>query len=570
MISIEKAYKLAKTAHNKQKRLSGEPYFSHCQAVFDIIKNEWGIEDENILCAAYLHDCLEDSNVTIKELSKKFNLEIATLVDGVTKLKSDKDTIKKLLSISYLNPGVAIIKLADRLHNIRTLKFMPLRKRIVKSRETLDIYARLAESLGIWNVKNELEDKSYFYLSPRSYKKIKKQIDQDSRTQENFLSFIKSQLSQLLADNNIDTKIEIRQNGLYSLKRKREKWAIAGWCQPNNFNRINDLISIRCLTNNLADVYLALEIIHQHFGKIVDYQKYDEFIGANTPVNGYSAIQTTLEFPEGPVEIGITTKELEEFHIWGVVSLLRTKNPNLSDYIFKLVFTPSGAIRFLPKQATGIDFAYQLNPQLGADMTAILIDNDQFPPSAILPHSATVEVLVGPSRRAPDPEFLNYCLPVTKKMIESQLKNANRDELICKGKKILESILVLRGLFVLTDVHKQTNVLLYNLGCQGPNDLYSKIGGGYISKDVIKKELDLAKITKADLKITSIKLICPDQPGMLFKLVSIINKFKKNINNIFYNNDELRLLIQNLSLREENKIRLYLKNDKRFKNWTLV
>ena len=132
MILTEKAYKLAKTAHNKQKRLSGEPYFIHCLAVFEIIHTEWGINDENILCAAYLHDCLEDSNVTIQEISKKFNPEIAALVDGVTKLKSDKDTIKKLLSISYLNPGVAIIKLADRLHNIRTLKFMPLRKRIIK------------------------------------------------------------------------------------------------------------------------------------------------------------------------------------------------------------------------------------------------------------------------------------------------------------------------------------------------------------------------------------------------------------------------------------------------------
>ncbi|MDD4938313.1 MAG: HD domain-containing protein, partial [Candidatus Shapirobacteria bacterium] len=184
---VVSAYNFAQKSHEGQFRKSGEPYFTHCVEVCNILKNEWGITDENYLVAALLHDTVEDCGLTIEQLKLQFGIEVAELVSGVTKLKSstDRETLKKVLDKSYINPGVAVIKLADRLHNMRTLQFMKPEKQIEKSQETLDIYTRLAESLGLWNAKTELEDLCFKYLDPEKYQKTLTDLESDPRLSPN-------------------------------------------------------------------------------------------------------------------------------------------------------------------------------------------------------------------------------------------------------------------------------------------------------------------------------------------------------------------------------------------------
>lgn len=193
---VASAYNLAYKSHEGQIRKSGEPYFTHCFEVFKILKDEWGVTDENFLIAGLLHDTVEDTGVSLKKIQLDFGDEVANLVSGVTKLETntDQETLKKVLNKTYINPGVAIIMLADRLHNMRTLEFMKPKKQIEKSRETLDVYTRLAESLGMWNVKTELEDWCFKYLDPNNWQKTSVGLAKDQRLSLNFSGYLKSRL----------------------------------------------------------------------------------------------------------------------------------------------------------------------------------------------------------------------------------------------------------------------------------------------------------------------------------------------------------------------------------------
>ncbi len=334
---LASAYNLALKSHEGQTRKSGEPYFTHCSGVFKILKDEWNITNENYLIAGLLHDTVEDTKVSLKQIQLDFGNEVTDLVSGVTKLQtsSDQETLKKVLNKTYINPGVAVIKLADRLHNMRTLEFMKSEKQIEKSGETLDIYTRLAESLGMWKVKTELEDLCFKYLDKELYIKTLNDLENDPRLSPNFLCYLKSRMEQILNDNNIDGQVETRKSGCWILKDEQEKMALKGKGSPDSFKDINDVVSFRIKLNSISDCYQILNDIHQDFGEMVDYDRFDEFIGANKRVNGYQALQTTINFPQGPVEIGLVTNEMEEFNNWGVVSLIK-ESKDLKDYVLKI------------------------------------------------------------------------------------------------------------------------------------------------------------------------------------------------------------------------------------------
>lgn len=563
------AYNLASKSHEGQTRKSGEPYLNHCIEISKIIKDEWGITNENYLCAALLHDIVEDTDLSLKQLQIEFGNETAELIEGVTKLQTstDKETLKKVLNKTYLNPGVAVIKLADRLHNMRTLGFMSQEKQIEKASETLDVYTKLAESLGMWQVKTELEDLCFKYLNPEGFEKTKQSIDLDPRQNPFFLYNVQSRLEQLLIENSIKGNVEVRKNGYWILKEKQERLALKGKSNPDNFNDINDLISFRIQLKTTNDCYQMLKEIHENFGDMVNYDRFDEFIGANKSVNGYEALQTTINFSQGPIEIGLVTREMEEFNKWGVVNLIKKGNVDLRDYVLKLVFTPTGSVRFLPKNATGVDFAAAINPRVLAEAESILIDGSEKPLTVVIPNASTVRVNVGESRRAPLPDLEQYCLPQTRKTIQEQRMLEKRDILIKKGQGIIESVLTPRGLLVITDLGDTINPLLYKLGCQGADDLYFMIGNGSIKSELISKELDEAEITKEKLHLTTIRLRGLDQPKILIDVVQLISNTNKNIVNIDQKNTktnfDLRILVKDLNLEEEDTIRQYLENDSR-------
>ena len=571
----KEAYIFAEEAHKGQYRKSGELYFTHCEAVYKILKDEWGLKNEDCLVAALLHDTVEDTDVTLDQIKSKFGKKVKNLVSGVTKLKSstDRETLKKFLNESYINPRVAIIKLADRLHNMRTLEFVEPEKQIEKSRETLDVYTKLAESLGIWSAKTELEDLGFKYLNPEKYQKTLAELKIDKRLSYDFIRNRTNEIKKLLSNNHIDGKVEIKKSGCWTLIKKQEKMALKGKCSLKSFKDINDVISIRIQLDCVEDCYQIVPKINSNFEGMVDYDRFDQFIGINKRVNGNQALQITINFPEGSVKIAIMTKEMEEFNKWGVISLINNNNKkDLEDYVLKLVFTPTENIRFLIKNATGVDFAGAISPRVLAEAESINIDGVNYPLSVVIPNASTVEVILGESRRAPSKGIGDSAtMPETKKIIQELRILDEKDNFVKDGQKKLESILITRGLLVLTDVGDSINSIIYKFGCQGIDDLYFMLGNGSVEKKIINKELDSAGITKEKLKITSIRLRGPDKPKTL---VYVLDKIDKNISIKDQSREDgdfvIRIIAENMSPDDEEKLRNSLSNDGRFSEVLVV
>lgn len=571
---------MAIKAHEGQTRAGGEPYVSHVIAVSQILEG-WGMEDEELIVAALLHDTVEDDLVALSEIEGLFGKRVAQLVDAVSKFRSDtgvpddRETLKKVLVQSYLEPRVAVLKLADRLHNMRTMYPMPEKKRIAKSRETLDVYTRLAESLGMWEVKIELEDVAFQYVGPQNYQDIAAEVDGDSRLTLSFLRHWESNLTRLITEQGSHGSVDIRKNGYYSLYDKRRRLALEGKSSPTNFAQINDVVSFRVLLPELGDCYRFIGTIHQEFGEHVDFDRYDEFVGVNRRTNGYSALQTTLDLPQGAIEIAVATEEMEEFNRWGVVSLLRKGERALSDYLLKLVFTPTGEVRFLPRSATGVDFAYSISERLGAQAESLLVDGQSQPLTYVVPNASTVEVILADEpQRAPDAELRFYCLPATRNTVERQLIIKERDQYAKQGKEILEGVIETRGLLDLVDLGKPLTKLIYGFGCQSLEDLYFKVGGGYVVPSDVARWLDREGMTKEGLGWTTIRVSGVDQPGILDDVATWIHNLGGNIINIGLTMDEgryqLRLVIDGLNDRGEDSIREILTTDRRFEQWKLV
>ena len=575
---ISKAYNLAQSLHQGQTRNNGDPYFTHCLAVYKILKDEWQITNSNYLIAGLLHDTVEDTTISLDEIKNMFGPKVASLVDGVTKIshKTDKDTLIKVIKKTYLNPGVAIIKLADRLHNMRDNSAVPTQKILQKSRETLDVYTRLAESLGMWQVKTELEDICFGYLKPKEFKVIKTIVKNDPRLSIKFTKSLTNQLKEILEKNNFNYDIKIIQSGLWTMVKKQKNLALQAKCDSKSISKINDVVSFQIILPTSNDCYRFLGILHHEMDDYVDYGMLDEYIGSNKQVNGYQAIQTTLNFPEGLVEIAMLTKNMEEFNNWGVVSLLKKKQKKLNQYTLKLVFTSTGSTRFLPKKATGVDFAALMNPRLLAEADKLKIDGKIFPLTTVLPNASTVQIILGKPRRAPLPELENYCLPQTKKLILGQRIQETNDILIEKGKKIMTSILQKRGILNFRDLGKPlTNPIIYYFGAQNYDELYFMIGSGSLTKIELSEVLDRSCITKQELGLTTIHITGQDRPKILLEILQIIGSMNKNIvhinQEIFQNNRfDIRVLVKDLSMQDELKLRHYLKSNSSFDDKTVV
>lgn len=482
---LVRAYVLASFAHRNQRRESGEPYILHPIAVAQIL-NELGMDPECI-AAGLLHDVAEDSEYSIEFISEHFGPEIASLVDGVTKLKRinemgsaragianhKAESLRKMFIAMVDDVRVVLIKLADRLHNMRTLGGQKEHKRRRIARETLEIFAPLANRLGIWPVKSELEDLSFRYLEPATYKDLMKAVLQKQPESEKLLIVTKNELERELAKAGIIAEVSSRPKHIYSIYRKMKRKAVG-------FDQIYDVLALRVLVDNEAQCYGALGIVHSTWRPIPG--EFDDYI-ANPKNNMYRSLHTSvLSHRSGrPMEIQIRTREMHREAEFGIaahwqykeqssadqymhnkVSMMRhwmrqvmewrnevtdaeefvagMKTDMFNEHVF--VFTPRGDIIDLPKGSTPIDFAYAIHTELGHRCRGASVNGKLIPLDYQLQNSDQVEIISakrgGPSRDWLNPSLEYVATQRARSKIRAWLRKQNRDENIARGRQILE------------------------------------------------------------------------------------------------------------------------------------
>ena len=524
---IEKAYNFASEAHKSQKRESGEPYIIHPIDVAEILA-ELGM-DTNTIAAGLLHDVLEDTDCTYKEMSDMFNEEIASLVNGVTKLgkieykskqEQQADNVRKMLLAMAKDIRVIIIKLADRLHNMRTLKFMSKEKQKLKAKETLDIYAPLAHRLGMSKIKWELEDLSFRYLHEEEYYDLVRQIAEKRVEREAYISSIIDDLYKNLEESGIDSDIEGRPKHFYSIYRKMVN-------KSKTIEQIFDLTAIRVLVNSVKDCYGVLGIVHTIYKPIPG--RFKDYIAMPKP-NMYQSLHTTVIGPQGKTfEIQIRTFDMHKTAEYGIAAHWKYKEGDagedkekgfekklawlrdmlewqketsdaeefmegfkidlFSDEIF--VFTPKGVVINLASGSTPIDFSYRIHTDVGNRCIGAKVNGKIVPLDYKLKTGEIVEIITSQSAKGPNMDWLNIAKSnQAKSKIKSWLKKAKKDENINKGKELLEKELRKQGV-VLSEITKGDSyerlAKRYNL--HNSDDIYAAVGVGSISASAFVSRL---------------------------------------------------------------------------------
>ena len=579
---IKLALEKAISAHEGQFRKSGEAYVTHCVAVASILKS-WGLtqeKHEELFCAALLHDADEDTDYGLVEIKKDFGDKVAGLVDGVSKFRSegrtgtDRETLRKVVMNTFVDPKVGLLKLADRLHNMRTLVAMPEDRRAAKAWETMNVYVPLAESLGMWVVKTELEDLAFLYIDPLKYEKIKAELDGDKRLELRFIEEVVERVESLLESSDLLGEVGIRVGGYWKSFKKRERAGMKGLSELESFSDINDILSLRIVLESVDDCYRFLGRLRQYFGVMADETRADDFISIAPRDNGYMALQETINFTEGAVEVAMMTKEMEEFNNWGVVSLLRQGVEDLSGYRLKLLFTPAGEVRFLPVGANGVDLAARLNRSLLANMTGVRVDGENWGLGRPLPNGATVEILTGENGEVVEADDLlkNELLPSTRRTVEELIKQREHDRLVETGERLMENVLSKRGLFSLGDIlgvrpewGDKVKRVMFEFGCGDLRDLHYKFACGALGPARLADFLDEVGINKIDLELVSVSLSGVNRRRVLADVSEMISSIGGDIVNfklvwVGEGKYRLRFVVAELVGREE-KLRNLLSGD---------
>lgn len=479
---ILRAYVLASYAHRDMRRDSGEPYITHPIAVTEIL-TELRMDPE-ALAAGLLHDVAEDTEFDIDYLRAHFGQTIARLVDGVTKLKKIQakksaseapasnqkaESLRKMMMASIEDLRVLIIKLADRLHNMRTLGGQKEHKRRRIARETLDYYAPIANRLGIWRIKSELEDLSFRYLNPTSYKEIKNAIQQKESDRQKLIIRIKTELERALAEAGLHAQVYGRPKHIYSIYRKMERKGVG-------FDQIYDVHGFRVIVDTVAECYAALGVIHTMWHPIPG--EFDDYI-ANPKNNMYQSLHTAVRIKKDgrPVEIQIRTKEMHEKAELGVAAHWQYKeqshhSKDVQDkinYLRKLmseplassdseefvdgmktdvfsdrvlVFTPNADIVELPAGSTPIDFAYYIHTELGHRCRGANVNGKLVPLNYKLRNGDQVSIITasrgGPSRDWLNPDLEFVATQRARGKIRAWLRKQNREENILRGRQALD------------------------------------------------------------------------------------------------------------------------------------
>lgn len=470
---IKAALDYATEKHKGQKRLSGQDYISHPIAVATILA-EWNMDRDTVI-AGLLHDVAEDTGTSLDEIADKFNKEIALMVDGVTKigkaragrndittyLPKTKDNLTKLLVAIGADVRVIIIKLADRLHNLRTLKYQSPANQIKKARESLEVFGPLADRLNMGKVRVEIEDLSFKYLAPKRFSKLSNEIKRRLNASKQSLDDVKKEVSALLTKEKINFEIDGRIKSVYSLHKKLTK--------KNNIDEIYDLIALRIITDDIASCYLILGTIHSIYQPLIGRIK--DYISRPKP-NGYQSLHTTVKTPKGQiVEFQIRTKQMHEYAERGLAASFHYNEQKLSDTYkkgglaplpeslrwiqdlqqaaaklragkkvdfdaFKInlfsdrifVYTPNNDIFDLPAGSLPLDFAYQVHSEVAAKAAGFKINGHMAKFNTPLRSGDVVEVI---TRRniVPHADWLNKIFTShARSKLRNQLRKNNKDK----------------------------------------------------------------------------------------------------------------------------------------------
>jgi GTP diphosphokinase / guanosine-3',5'-bis(diphosphate) 3'-diphosphatase len=468
---LQSAYHFSEAAHQGQFRQSGEPYITHPLAVANILA-QWHL-DSQALTAALLHDVMEDTAVTKTEISRNFGKPVAELVDGVSKLdriefetqeKAQAENFRKMLLAMARDVRVILIKLADRLHNMRTLEAVEPPKRRRVARETLDIYAPIANRLGLNSIYQELEDLSFRHLYPDRYRVLAKAVKAARGNRREVVGKVLESIKRRLRDNKVEAEVHGREKHLYSIYRKmREKHL--------SFAQVLDVFGFRIVVNDVHACYIALGALHGLFKPIPG--KFKDYI-AIPKANGYQSLHTTLFGPFGtPLEVQVRTTEMHKIAEAGVAShwLYKSFDTSLSDLQKKThqwlqsllqmqsesgdsaeflehlkvdlfpdevyVFTPRGQIMAMPRGATAVDFAYAVHTDIGNRCVAVKINQELMPLRTELKNGDRVEVITAAHAR-PNPLWLNFVVTAkARSAIRHFLKTMHFEESVQLGERLL-------------------------------------------------------------------------------------------------------------------------------------
>ena len=549
---VEKAYFIAKKAHEVQFRFSGEPYIIHPVSVAIILYN-LGMDGES-MAAALLHDVVEDTDMTKENIQEEFGEDVANLVEGVTKLgkvpiftkeEQQAENVRKMLMAMSQDIRVIIIKLADRIHNMRTLSFMRPDKRREKAQETLEIYAPIAHRLGIRGVKEELEDLAISYLDPIAYKEIRDRLEQQQSKRKEYLDSIQKKISERIKLVVPNASISGRIKSVHGIYRKM-------YMQGKSFDEIYDIYAVRIIVDDVIDCYNCLGIIHDMFKSIPG--RFKDYI--STPkANMYQSLHTTVIGDEGiPFEVQIRTWEMHRTAEYGVAAhwkyklgmsgrqkfeekfswirqLLESQNvsENPQDIVNTIktdlvqeevfVFTPKGTVINLPAGATVVDFAYAIHSAVGNRMVGAKVDGRIVPIDYVVKTGEIVEIITSSQQnKGPSRDWLKFVKTSgARNKIRSWFKKERREENILEGKMEVEREFK-RNFIRLSDQQFDKFILdvAQRQRFNSTDDFYAAIGYGGISlnkmmphiKDEYVKEFkqpepveeDVIKITKPSQK----------------------------------------------------------------------
>jgi GTP pyrophosphokinase len=537
---VARAYRVADEAHHDQKRVSGEPYVTHCIAVARVLA-DFGVPPE-VVAAGLLHDTVEDTPITLDDIRVDFGETIATLVDGVTKLtklprvsrddqhaednngdsatdatvdaarqrKRKQDLASETLRKTFLAMGedvrVVLIKLADRLHNMRTLGHMPEAKRRRIAQQTLDIFAPLANRLGIWQMKWELEDLSFRYTNPEKYREIADQLAERRPDREASITSIIDAIRQLLEKHNIKPEVSGRPKHIYSIYKKMIR-------KDKPFELVRDIRAVRLIVPDVPSCYATMGLIHTTWRPLGG--EFDDYIAAPKD-NFYQSLHTAVIFDDGrPVEVQIRTPEMNQNAELGIAAHWRYKEGKARDMAFEqhvawlrammdwkhdvedaqefvdgmksdvfqdrvYIFTPKGDIIDLPAGSTPIDFAYHVHTDIGHRCRGAKVNGKLVPLDQVLKTSDQVEVLTA-KRGGPSRDWLNVNLGLAhtqraRTKIRAWFKKEDYEKNLSSGRDLLERELQRLGM---GEINFET--LGRNMGYKQPDEMYADIGCGDLS-----------------------------------------------------------------------------------------
>ena len=527
------AFTYADAAHHGQLRKSGEPYIIHPIAVAEIVAD---LElDVDSVIAALLHDCIEDTASTHEEIAKKFGPTVAELVEGVTKLtrvqfvtkeEEQMENLRKMLIAMSRDIRVILIKVCDRLHNMRTMEYQTPRKQREKSLETMEIYAPIAHRLGMQKIKWELEDLALRYLDPVGYKEIEEQLQQRSAAHEEFLGSIQHRIQQRLAQEGIHCTVYGRVKHIYSIYRKM-------FAQNKTLDEIFDLYAFRVIVDDIPECYNVLGCIHDMFKPVLG--RFKDYIGTPKP-NMYQSLHTTVIGREGiPFEVQIRTWEMHQTAEYGIAAHWKYKqglaNKNLGtehefEWVRKLlesqqdtdaeeffssmkvdlfadevfVFTPNGDVVNLPAGATPIDFAYSIHSAVGNSMVGARVNGRMVPFDYQLQNGEIVEVLTSKAAKGPSRDWLKIAKSnEARNKIRQWFKKERREENIATGRASFESELKHVGLSLAAITAEDVlPFILKKVRFGTLDELYAAIGYGGMSaqKAVVRVKDEMTRLNR--------------------------------------------------------------------------